>query len=108
MTTDDLIKVFLFELALAKAKLLEERAAMLNANARITEIDADIAKLDIELQPTLDKVNAIDKTAVTLLELAERARPTKPAPIPASVDPVQVAVLAAEKLNVPIVIGGDI
>lgn len=96
-TVGDVLRVSLFDMALSKAALLDERVILVNAQKRIEEIDALLAQFDDELQPALDKVNAIDKTTLTLEELAEKVRPTKPVPIPPSVDPVQVEFLEAEK-----------
>jgi hypothetical protein len=96
-TTVDVLRIYLFDLALSKAVLLDERAALLKAQDRITEIDAEVAEFDVQLQPAIDKINSIDKTNLTIADVQERVRPTKPVPIPPSVDPVQVAFLEAEK-----------
>jgi hypothetical protein len=96
-TVLDILKTSVFDLALSRVNLLDERVLLISAAARIVEIDTEIIDFDIEIQSILDKVNSIEKTSVTLAEMLDKVRPPKSAtPIPISIDPNQIEVIEAE------------
>lgn len=66
---NDLVKGYLHGIILNGKSLLNERAVLVNAAARIAEIDATILELAADGQLALDYWNALEGTSYTLIDL---------------------------------------
>jgi hypothetical protein len=87
----DYFRDYAVDIVLARQRLLDERAVLVQASKRIDEIDAEVAALTIDIDAAVQRL----KTSVD--DIIGKPLPA----IPRSVDPVQAALLDAEKSAVP-------